>query len=132
MDGADNNRCHTLDARRVRAAEDLFVASRDRRAISAAGEIDAVTAVSYYVYMSDMTATDARERFSEALAASSREPVFITRHGKRVAALVTAEFYDRAIEALEDAEDIAAARAALEEDGPSIPWEVVKADLGLA
>jgi antitoxin Phd len=84
------------------------------------------------MYMSDMTATDARERFSEALAASSREPVFITRHGKRVAALVTTEFYDRAIEALEDAEDIASARAALDEDGPSIPWEVVKADLGLA
>jgi prevent-host-death family protein len=102
------------------------------RGCSAGRAIDAVTAVSYYVYMSDMTATDAREHFSEALAASSREPVFITRHGKRVAALVTAEFYDRAIEALEDAEDIAAARAALDEDGPSIPWEVVKADLGLA
>ena len=78
--------------------------------------IDAVTAVSYYTYMSDMTATDARERFSEALVASSREPVFITRHGKRVAALVTTEFYERAIEALEDAEDIAAARAALDEE----------------
>ena len=82
--------------------------------------------------MSDMTATEARERFSEALAAASREPVFITRHGKRVAALVTPEFYDRAVEALEDTEDLAAARAALAEDGPSIPWEVVKADLGLA
>jgi antitoxin Phd len=82
--------------------------------------------------MSDMTATDARERFSEALAASSRGPVFITRHGKRVAALVTTEFYERAIEAIEDAEDVAAARAALDEDGHSIPWEVVKADLGLA
>lgn len=78
-----------------------------------------------------MTATDAREHFSDALAASATEPVFITRHGKRVAALVTAEFYDRAIEALEDAEDIAAARAARDEDGESIPWEVVKADLGL-
>jgi len=93
--------------------------------------IDAVTAVSYRAYMSDMTATVARERFSEALATSSREPVFITRHGKRVAVLVTAEFYDRAIEAIENAEDIAAARAALAEDEPSIPWEVVKADLGL-
>lgn len=123
-----------VDARRVRAPEDLFVASSDRArgGASAARAIDAVTAVSYSVDMSDMTATDARERFSEALAASSREPVFITRHGKRVAALVTAEFYDRAIEALEDAEDIASARAALDEDGPSIPWEVVKADLGLA
>jgi prevent-host-death family protein len=82
--------------------------------------------------MAEMTSTDAREHFSEVLAAASREPVFITRHGKRVAALVTAEFYDRAVEALEDAEDMAAARAALAEDGPSIPWEVVKADLGMA
>jgi antitoxin Phd len=89
-------------------------------------------AVSYNTYMSDMTATAAREHFSEALAASSREPVFITRHGKRVAALVTADFYDRAIEALEDADDIAAAHAALLEEGPSVSWEVVKADLGLA
>lgn len=81
--------------------------------------------------MGDMTASDAREHFSEALAASGREPVFITRHGKRVAALVTPDFYDRAVEALEDAEDIAAAHAALEEDAPSVPWEVVRADLGL-
>ncbi len=88
-------------------------------------------AVSDNTYMSHMTATAAREHFSEALAASSREPVFITRHGKRVAALVTAEFYDRAIEALEDADDIAAAHAALLEEGPSVSWEAVKADLGL-
>ena len=79
-----------------------------------------------------MTATEVREHFSEALAASIRGPVFITRHGRRIAALVTPEFYERAIEALEDAEDIAAARAALDEAGPSISWEVVKADLGLA
>src|SRR5260221_14683110 len=81
--------------------------------------------------MSEMTATDARERFSEALAAANREPVFITRHGKRIAALVTAEFYERAIEALEDAEDVAAARAALANDEPAVPCEVVKAGLGL-
>jgi prevent-host-death family protein len=79
-----------------------------------------------------MTATDAREHFSEALAAAAREPVFITRHGRRVAALVTADFYDRAVEALEDAEDIAAAREALDEDAPSVSWEDVKAELGLA
>jgi prevent-host-death family protein len=78
-----------------------------------------------------MTATDAREHFSDALAAANREPVFITRHGKRIAALVTAEFYERAAEALEDAEDVAAAHAALDEDGESIPWEVVKVELGL-
>ena len=81
--------------------------------------------------VSEMTSSDAREHFAEALATANREPVFITRHGKRVAALVTTEFYERAVEALEDAEDIAAAHAALDEDGDSIPWETVKADLGL-
>lgn len=81
--------------------------------------------------MTEMTATDAREHFADALAAASREPVFITRHGKRIAALVTADFYDRAIDALEDTEDIAAAHAALDEDGESVPWEIIKAELGL-
>ena len=79
-----------------------------------------------------MSATDARERFSDALSTAAREPVFITRHGKRVAALVTADFYERAAEALEDAADVAAAQAALDEDGDNVPWEVVKAELGLA
>jgi prevent-host-death family protein len=82
--------------------------------------------------MSEITASDAREHFSEALAAAVREPVFITRHGRRVATLVTTDFYERAVEALEDAEDIAAAHAALEEDGDSVPWETVKAELGLS
>jgi prevent-host-death family protein len=82
--------------------------------------------------MSDLSATEARERFSDALAAAAREPVFITRHGKRIAALVTADFYERAVEAMEDAEDVAAARAALDEDGESVSWEDVKAELGLA
>ncbi|HVV75429.1 MAG TPA: type II toxin-antitoxin system prevent-host-death family antitoxin [Mycobacteriales bacterium] len=79
-----------------------------------------------------MTASNAREHFSEALATAAREPVFITRHGRRVATLVTSEFYERAVEALEDAEDIAAAHAALAEDGESVPWETVKAELGLS
>lgn len=93
--------------------------------------IDTRSAVSYNTAVSEMTSSDAREHFAEALATANREPVFITRHGKRVAALVTTEFYERALAALEDAEDIAAAHAALEEDGESIPWETVKADLGL-
>jgi antitoxin Phd len=82
--------------------------------------------------MSDLSATEAREHFSDALASAAREPVFITRHGKRIAALVTADFYERAIKAIEDAEDVAAAQAALDEDGESVSWEDVKAELGLA
>jgi prevent-host-death family protein len=97
-----------------------------------AAGVDTETAILYVSYMSEMTSSNAREHFSEALATASREPVFITKHGKRVAALVTSVFYERAIEALEDAEDVAAAQAALEEDGESISWETVKADLGLS
>ncbi|MCA1824006.1 MAG: type II toxin-antitoxin system Phd/YefM family antitoxin [Mycobacteriales bacterium] len=82
--------------------------------------------------MKELTSSNAREHFSDALAASVREPVFITRHGKRVAALVTPQFYERAIEALEGAEDIAAAHAALADDAPSVSWAAVRADLGLA
>jgi len=41
-----------------------------------------------------------------------------------------ADLAARALEALEDAEDLAAAHAALDEGG-TVPWEQVKADLGL-
>ncbi len=35
------------------------------------------------------------------------------------------------LEALEDQEDIAAYDAAMNEEGPNIPWDEVKADLGI-
>jgi hypothetical protein len=52
-----------------------------------------------------------------------------------VAAVIDSEDLDRLIAAAEDLADIEAARAARAEiaDGePVIPWEQVKADLGLA
>jgi len=45
--------------------------------------------------------------------------------------VIDAEDLDRLMELAEDAIDIAEARAAVEEEGESIPWEEVKADLGL-
>jgi len=48
-----------------------------------------------------------------------------------VAAVIDAEDLDHLIELAEDAIDIAEARAALEEEGESIPWDEVKAALGL-
>ena len=64
-----------------------------------------------------------------------RDPVHLTRRGQRVAAVNDAEDLDRLIAAVEDLTDIEVARTACEEiDGgqPAIPWEDVKADLGLA
>jgi prevent-host-death family protein len=82
--------------------------------------------------MTKMAVSEARERFSDALEAARSEPVFLERYGRPAAVLVSPERYEQLMEALEDAEDVAAFDAAMAEDGPNIPWEQVKADLGLA
>ena len=83
----------------------------------------------------ELTVTDARERFSEVVETAEREPVFLTKHGRRQAVVLSAAQYDRMLELVEDAEDLAdsdAAMAAIEKGSPAIPWEDVKRDLGLA
>jgi prevent-host-death family protein len=88
--------------------------------------------------MSEMSVTDARNRLSEAVdeARVKHEPVYLLRHGRRVAALIDAGDLADLIEAAEDLEDLRAATAArseMEESGGSpVPWEEVKAELGLA
>ena len=54
------------------------------------------------------------------------------REGDMTATQAQQHFSDRAIEALEDPEDIASARAAFDKEGPSIPWEVEDAVLGVS
>lgn len=84
-----------------------------------------------------MTVTDARARLAEVVDAARvrHDPIYLTRRGQRVAAVIDAEDLDRLMAAAEDLADIEAARAARDEmadGGESIPWEQVKADLGLA
>jgi prevent-host-death family protein len=76
-------------------------------------------------------ASKARQEFTETLnLAQEGERVVLHRRQKDVAAIVSME--DLALlEALEDRMDIEAAREALREPG-SIPWEQVKANLGLS
>jgi antitoxin Phd len=54
----------------------------------------------------------------------------LTIRGERVAAIVPESLVE-ALRAAEDAEDAAEADAAMYEPGESIPWEEVKAELGL-
>ena len=84
-----------------------------------------------------MTVSDARARLADVVDAArvQHDPVYLTRRGQRVAAVVDAEDLDGLIAAAEDLADILAARAAREEmdaGEQSVPWEQVKADLGLA
>jgi prevent-host-death family protein len=73
-----------------------------------------------------MTTVEARGRLAELLnrAAYGHERVVLTRRGKPLAAVVPVEDLEL-IRAAEDAEDLAAARAAIAEGGEPIPLEVV-------
>lgn len=81
--------------------------------------------------MSEMSVSEARRHLSDLVnrAAYAGETVYLTRRGRRVAAVVPAEMLE-AIEA-EDAADVAAARAARAEGGPFISSEELRAELGL-
>lgn len=87
--------------------------------------------------MSEMTVSDARARLADVVDAArvGHAPVYLTRRGHRVAAVIDADDLDRLIAAAEDLADLEAAREAREElasGEESIPWDQVKADLGLA
>ncbi|MCU1478393.1 MAG: prevent-host-death family protein [Subtercola sp.] len=66
---------------------------------------------------------------------AEHEPVYLERHGKRVAALIDSDDLAHLVALAEDMTDIREAEAAHEEmrltgEAP-IPWQEVKADLGL-
>ena len=82
--------------------------------------------------MSTISVTDARGRLPEVIKQARGEAVFLERRGKLEAVVISPEQYERMMEALEDAEDVAAFDEAMAEEGDNIPWAQVKADLGWA
>ncbi|VTR78663.1 type II toxin-antitoxin system Phd/YefM family antitoxin [Cellulomonas hominis] len=88
--------------------------------------------------MSEISLSSARSRLADVVdtARVAHDPVYLTRRGRRVAAVIDADDLDRLLEAAEELADLAAAAAAREEmtatGAPPVPWEQVKADLGLA
>jgi prevent-host-death family protein len=80
--------------------------------------------------MSIVSVADARNNFSEMITQSRTEAVFIERRGQQAAVLISPEQYERMLDALEEAEDVAAFDEAMAEEGPNIPWAQVKSDLG--
>ena len=86
--------------------------------------------------MIEMTVTEARSRLADVVDESrvEHEPVFLTRRGRRVAAIIDAEQLEHLIEAAEDLADLRAAaesRAEIAAGEAPMPWDQVKADLGL-
>ncbi|MEJ7892137.1 MAG: type II toxin-antitoxin system Phd/YefM family antitoxin [Solirubrobacteraceae bacterium] len=80
--------------------------------------------------MATINVSAARNNLPDAVERARTEPVFLERYGRPAAVLISPERYARMMAALEDAEDVAAFDAAMTEEGPNIPWEQAKADLG--
>lgn len=87
--------------------------------------------------MHEITVSEARARLAYVVDAARvrHDPVYLTRRGQRVAAVIDAADLDLLIAAAEDLADLQAAHAARDEMAggvAAIPWEQVKADLGMA
>lgn len=88
----------------------------------------------YYSYMSERRISEARESFSNTVnrVAFGGERVVLTRHGRRVAAVVPIDDLEL-IEALEDARDLDEVKAALADPAnrQRVGWEELKTRLEL-
>ena len=94
----------------------------------------------YNKYISSTTAltvSEARQQLAAVIdrARAEHQPVYLERRGRRIAAVIDADDLDSILELAEDMADIRSAEAARAEmratgEAP-IPWEEVKADLGL-
>lgn len=80
--------------------------------------------------MARMNVSVARENLPKALELARTEAVFLERYGRPAAVLVSPEQYELLMAALDETSDITAFDAAMSEEGPNLPWEQVKADLG--
>ncbi len=82
--------------------------------------------------MTEMPVSQAREHLAEVINSASRtgEPVYLTRRGRAVAVVVDPEVFEKLLDDAEDALDRVELAISRDEDD-YIPWEQVKADLGL-
>lgn len=96
--------------------------------------------IMYNLYMNEPSSfgvSEARRQLSWIVerARTDHEPIYLERHGRRIAAVIDADDLDALIAMSEDMADIRAAQEARDEmratGAELIPWEQVKADLGL-
>lgn len=80
--------------------------------------------------MTTMNVKDLRAHLPVAMETVRTEAVFIQRRGQMAAVLISPQRFEQLMAALEEAEDVAAFDEAMAEEGPSLPWEAAKADLG--
>ncbi len=85
----------------------------------------------------ELSVSEARERLAAIIdqARAEHQPVYLARRGRRVAAVIDADDLDRILELAEDMADIREAERAREQMRATgqvpVPWDEVRADLGL-
>lgn len=103
------------------------------RPVVAAGQILVLgIGILYDSYMTEMAVSKAREHLADVIASAQRtgEPVYLTRRGHAVAVVLDPVVFEKLLDDAEDALDRAELALARDDDD-FIPWEQVKADLGL-
>jgi PHD/YefM family antitoxin component YafN of YafNO toxin-antitoxin module len=80
--------------------------------------------------VTSLNISDARDNLPRAVELAKTEAVFLERYDRRAAVLLSPERYEELMDALEEVEDVATFDAAMAEEGPNIPWDQVKVDLG--
>ena len=86
--------------------------------------------------MTEIGVSEARDNLADVLERARRdhEPVYLSRRGRRLAAVIDADDLDRLIALAEDALDMRAvdeARGELGGDEPAVSLEEIRAELGL-
>ena len=86
----------------------------------------------YDSYMTEVAVSEARNRLAEVIEESRRsgEPISVTRRGRRVAVILGSEAFDRLVDTADDLDDRRELEAARSDDD-YVPWDEVKAALGL-
>jgi len=85
--------------------------------------------------MTHIAITEARDRLATIVDEAHREPVYLMRRNRTVAAIVDPELLEQLLADAEELADIRAVDAAWEEteqlNETPVPWEDVKRELGL-
>lgn len=87
----------------------------------------------YDWYMTQIAVSGAREHLAEVIDDARRTggPVYVTKRGRPVAVILDPDVYERLLAEAEEASDRVELELARAEND-FVPWEEVKADLGLA
>lgn len=89
----------------------------------------------YNSAMTSIPSTVARQRWAQTIDAARRAPITITEHGRETVVVMDVELSRRALAALEDAQDVAAAEEAaraIARGEETVPLSDIARELGFS